>query len=330
MNRKFPIWLLFLTFFLGLTFANRQTTVAADSSPDSESGFYVFCYFMNNGEDGVHYAVSRDGYKWFALNDNKAILAPPVGKNTKLTRDPSITLGPDNTYRMTWTVAWDGRSFGCAESKDLIEWTDAHAVPCMDKEPTTRNTWAPEVFYDQKGELFYILWSSTIPGRFSAADKGTSESRYDHRVYYVTTKDFKTFSPTKLYFDPGHNVIDAFLLEKEGTYYLFYKDETLVPERKVILVAEGKTPTGPFSEGKEISAQNWVEGPSALKIGNDVIVYYDCYRDGKYGAVRSRDNGPWEDVAELISFPKGTRHGTAFEVDRATYERLIEKFGVVK
>ena len=304
---------------------------AQDSEPGKESGYYVFCYFMNNGEDGVHYAVSRDGYQWKALNDSKAILAPPVGKTAKLTRDPSIVRGNDGVYHMVWTVAWDGRSFGHAWSKDLIEWRDAQAVPCMNHAPTTRNVWAPELFYDNANQLYYIIWSSTIPGKFSPEDAGTSESKYDHRVYYTTTKDFKTFAETKLFFDPGHNTIDAFLCQKDNRYFLFYKDETLFPEaKKIILMATGESPEGPFSEGKEISAQNWVEGPSALSIGNDWIVYYDCYRDGKYGAVRSRNGEDWQDVGTLVSFPVGTRHGTAFEVDQKTYERLVETFGIVK
>lgn len=301
------------------------------SQPGTDSGYYVFCYFMNNGEDGVHYAVSRDGYKWNAVNDNKSILPPPFGKNTNLTRDPSICRGEDGTFHLVWTVSWDGRSFGHASSTDLINWEDAHVIPCMQDEPMTRNTWAPEVFYDKKEKQYYILWSSTIPGRFSPVDQGTSESKFDHRVYYNTTKDFKTFSKTKLYFDPKHNTIDAFLSENDGKYLLFYKDETLFPvEKKIILVAESDNPTGPFTEGRQISAQSWVEGPSALSIGKDLIVYYDCYRDGKYGAVRSRDGKTWEDIANQISFPKGTRHGTAFEVDQETYERLVEKYGIAE
>ena len=107
------------------------------SEPGEVTGYYVFCYFMNNGQDGVHYAVSRDGYIWKALNEGKAILAPPVGKKTKLTRDPSITRGPDGVFRLVWTVSWDGRSFGYACSKDLITWQDARPVPSLPDEPNS-------------------------------------------------------------------------------------------------------------------------------------------------------------------------------------------------
>ena len=43
-----------------------------------------------------------------------------------------------------------------------------------------------------------------------------------------------------------------------------------------------------------------------------------------YGAVRSLDHGEtWEDVSDLVSFPRGIRHGTAFAVDTSVVEALI-------
>ncbi len=301
---------------------------SSDAKACEQGGYYVFSYFVGNGEDGLHYAVSRDGYKWTALNGGKSVFASPLGKNVKLMRDPSVCQGADGVYRLAWTVSWDGKSIGVASSRDLIEWTDVKVVPTMAHEPTARNSWAPEVFYDKKSQEFYIVWSTTIPGRFSPENEGTSEDRLDHRAYYVTTKDFQTFSPTKLYFEPGHNVIDGYLAEQDGEYFLFYKDETLRPEaKKTILVAKGKSPVGPFENPKTISAQNWVEGPSALRVDGAWLVFYDCYRDGKYGAVRSVDGENWEDVGDKVQFPKGTRHGTAFEVDRETFERLVERYG---
>jgi hypothetical protein len=55
-----------------------------------------------------------------------------------------------------------------------------------------------------------------------------------------------------------------------------------------------------------------VEGPSVLKLGDGWIVYYDEYTRKRYGAIRSRDLKSWETVG--VTFPAGTRHGTAFAV----------------
>ena len=40
-------------------------------------------------------------------------------------------------------------------------------------------------------------------------DSIESEKGLNHRIYYVTTKDFNTFSETKLFFNPDFSVIDA-------------------------------------------------------------------------------------------------------------------------
>lgn len=284
----------------------------------AEEEAYLMSYFIGNGEDGLHLCWSEDGLKWTPLKEGKSFLAPTVG-NHKLMRDPSILQGPDGTFHMVWTISWTQRGIGYASSKDLVNWSEQKPIPVMEGDPGARNCWAPELFYDEPSKTFYIFWSSTVPGKFG---EGTSEDNYNHRQYYVTTKDFVTFSKTKLFFDPGHNVIDGFMSREGEDYLLFYKDETLRPEKKSIHLAIGKSPNGPFEPKCEIGHTNWIEGPSALKIGDWWYVYYDCYREGRYGGVRSKDLRNWENVTGRLSFPKGMRHGTAFEVDRETVEKL--------
>jgi len=38
---------------------------------------------------------------------------------------------------------------------------------------------------------------------------GNGEEGLNHRIYGTTTRDFWTFSPTRLFYEPGFNVIDA-------------------------------------------------------------------------------------------------------------------------
>jgi len=64
---------------------------------------YIFCYFINNGENGLHLAFSKDGINWSALFDNKSILKPMVGDD-KLMRDPCIIRGKDGKFHMVWTI----------------------------------------------------------------------------------------------------------------------------------------------------------------------------------------------------------------------------------
>src|SRR4051812_49872344 len=75
----------------------------------------------------------------------------------------------------------------------------------MANEPAAVNAWAPELFYDDENKYFIIVWASTVPFRFP---KGQEDENNNHRLYYTTTKDFKTFSPSKLFLDPAFSVID--------------------------------------------------------------------------------------------------------------------------
>ncbi len=283
-----------------------------------EERFWAFSYFTGNGEDGLHLLVSRDAMNWETTNHRKPFLAPDEGT---LMRDPSICRSPDGTFHLVWTLGWKGlAAFGHSTSNDLIHWSKAEQIPVMQDEPAVRNVWAPEVFYDAPQKTFYIFWASTIPGRFST--EGTSESQYDHRIYFVKTRDWKTFTPTQLFFEPGHNVIDAFMAEKDGVYYLFYKDETLHPERKVIVLATSNTPEGPWDVQGDISPVSWVEGPSALDLGSQWLVCYDCYAKHAYGAISSPDGKHWTDVSADFHVPGEIRHGTMFQISKELYENL--------
>src|SRR5262249_15688126 len=110
---------------------------------------YLFAYFKNNGEDGLHLAYSHDGLKWNALNEDKPYLTP-VGGSQRLMRDPCVIQGPDGVFHMVWTTGWRGQDIGVAHSKDLIRWSDQKPIPVMAHEPTAINCWAPEIFYDEE------------------------------------------------------------------------------------------------------------------------------------------------------------------------------------
>lgn len=274
---------------------------------------YLFSYFTHNGQDGLHLAYSHDGHTWQALKDGESFLTPEIGKD-KLMRDPSIVQDDKGTFHMVWTIGWWDQGVGYANSKDLINWSEQMYIPVMEKFEGAKNTWAPELFYDSKTKTFYIFWSSTIEGAFND-EKTASEGGLNHRKYYVTTKDFKTFSETKLFFNPNFCVIDGAIMKKGKDYHLFVKNENLTPPEKNIRVTSNNKPYDfPIEVSEPITGNYWAEGPSPLQVGEYVYVYFDKYMEGKYGAVRSKDMKSWEDVSDQITFPVGTRHGTAFEV----------------
>lgn len=89
--------------------------------------------------------------------------------------------------------------------------------------------WAPELFYDEATEQYMIFWSTATPGRFPASDsvgQRTSRGRADPRLYYVTTKDFRSYSPARLLYDGGFATIDGTITKSGDSYYLVMKYET--------------------------------------------------------------------------------------------------------
>ena len=64
---------------------------------------YLFCYFTGNlpEEESVHFAVSRDGYNFTALNSNEAVIKQTLGK--KSCRDPFIFRDENNIFHIIAT-----------------------------------------------------------------------------------------------------------------------------------------------------------------------------------------------------------------------------------
>ena len=289
----------------------------ADGAPPAKpESVYLFSSFRDADQKFLRFLYSFDGYHW--TNVPGTFLAANVG-TSKQFRDPSIARGPDGVFHLVWTAGWHGdQGFGCASSGDLIHWSAQQFVPVMTNEPTTVNVWAPELFYDAPRKRFIIVWASTIPGRFPDQ---LEQRDNNHRLYYTTTRDFKTFAPEKLFFDPGFSVIDPFILQDGGRYVLVCKDNSR-PDLN-LRVAFGETPLGPWNDISAPFTPKFTEGPCALKIGGDWLIYFDAYRQKIYGAARTRDFKHFRDITDEVSFPAGHKHGTAICVPREILDGLL-------
>src|SRR5690349_3703296 len=189
---------------------------------------YVFTSFHEPASEGLRMLYSYDGYKWNDLN--KIYLKPEIGKQ-KIMRDPSMVQGPDGVFHLVWTCAWKGdRGFGYASSKDLINWSAQQFIPVLQKESNVVNVWAPELFYDDVKKEYVIIWASTIPHRFA---RGIEEEENNHRMYVITTKDFKSFSDEKLFLDPGFSVIDAVIVKRSSKDHVLVLKDNTRPNRNI-------------------------------------------------------------------------------------------------
>lgn len=280
---------------------------------------YLFTSFRGNG-DGLHLAVSEDGYAWTEIEG--VFLEPAAG--SKLMRDPHVLLGPDGVFRMVWTTGWNDKGIGYASSRDLKTWSPQRFLPLMEDTAGTRNCWAPETFYDETREAYIITWSSDVEGRFAETASG---DRMNNRTYYVTTKDFETFSKPAVFFDPGFDHIDATLL-KAGEQYILTIKEGDMQGKGVwgpIWQAMADDARGPYKLMDKPALTARAEGPTVARIGEDFVMYVDYYVHGRYGAQKTRDFETWTDISDKAATVQGQRHGTVLTIPRAIAEGLKEQ-----
>lgn len=284
---------------------------------------YMFTSFHEPANEGLRLLYSEDAYHWKELNG--VFLKPQIGgKNAdgKIMRDPSIVKGPDGTFHLVWTTAWRGdNGFGYASSKDLIHWSEQQFIPVMKHEKEVVNVWAPELFYDDEKKEFIIVWASTIPFRFP---KGVEEENNNHRLYYTTTKDFKTFTDTKLFMEPGFSVIDAVIVKDQKDKYIQVLKDNTRPNRN-LKVAFANNALGPYKDVSQPFTGNFIEGPSVVKKGDEWLIYFDVYQQKIYGAMKTKDFKTFTDITKEVSVPVGHKHGTIFKAKKKLVKQLEKR-----
>ena len=223
------------------------------------------------------------------------------------------------TLAKFYNVSIDG--FGYSSSKDLVNWTEQRRIPAMDSVASTQNLWAPELFYDDEKEQFLIVYASCVVD--AGFDVGIEDEKNNHRLYYVTTKDFETFSEPKLFYDPGFSCIDAVIVKRAPKDYVMVVKDNTRPNRN-IKVAFAESPEGPWSAASEPFTESFTEGPSVVKIGDDYYIYYDTYRKFIYSAHRTNVFKTFTEVTDSVTVPAGHKHGTILRAPRAVVHNLIE------
>lgn len=273
----------------------------------------VAVYFDTQEIVGLRLAASVDGYRWIEITDMFGVNFKPSVGSWRIMRDPSFARGPDGAFHLTWTSGREG--FGYAHSKDLVNWSEPRFITInhgdlADSDP--RATWAPDVVYDQNRGEFIVSFAyatQTIPG-LQSSYKG------DFQIYYVTTKDFETFSAPKLLLNPHPDIyeIDPALIKNGNGYTAFFKIESnnrTDGRKDGIHYAFADKLEGPWSPPSAERLPNNLdnsEGPSPIKLGKNFIVYYD--RPAGLQAATSKDLRHWTDITDKLDAPYNFRHGT--------------------
>jgi beta-xylosidase len=327
---------------------------ARKNSRDSlEFEAYAFVYFTGNtimGEQ-IYLAASQgnDALNWNELNNAQPILTSSEG--TKGLRDPFIIRSAegDNFYLLatdlsigsgtSWSdsVRNGSRYLEIWESSDLISWSKQRHV--LVSPPTAGNTWAPEAYYDSATGDYVVFWASDLYAETDTAHNGTSYER----MLISTTRDFVTFSSPEIWQDAGTARIDSTVIEDDGLYYRFTKDEgsvtgctDIIQESSSVLLANLTSWVSIASCIGRNAGTSAVEGPTAFKSNpNDVngpkyYLFVDEYTGRGYIPLETLDisNPSWR-VSSSYSLPASPRHGTVIPITSAELATITTYYGIV-
>jgi hypothetical protein len=154
--------------------------------------WYLFAYFRTPSEN-MHYAISRDGLHFDALNSNLPVLQASNSLSlTGTIRDPFILPLQAGGYVLIHTDGWTSYGITIWQSEDLLQWRDERFVPVMKSHSDVVCSWAPKAVYDRDQDEYVVYWSSAFK-----ADPGRK------MIFACRTKDWMSFSAPYLFFDPG-------------------------------------------------------------------------------------------------------------------------------
>lgn len=330
----------------------KEITLNVKAAPEeiSEDDYtdYFFAYFAGEGySDGeqIYFASSQDGLNWDDLNNNEPVLTSTLGEEG--VRDPFIIRSPegDKFYLIAtdlkiygngdWNAAQNSgsQSLMVWESTDLVNWSDQRMVE-VSAEIGAGCTWAPEATYDPATGEYVVYWASRTP---SVDNK--------QRVYYAKTRDFYTFTEPQLYIEKDQSSIDTTMIENDGTYYRYTKNEgdatnELGALTKTIFIEKSSSVLGEFtqipSDSLNSEDNQWVEGPTIFKLNNDdagedtwCLLVDDFGGIGYYPLLTTDlESGGFTAPEEgTFRMPSRARHGTPIRVTAEEYARIMEAYG---
>lgn len=293
---------------------------------------YLFVYFTGNrmAEEAIRFAISKDGFQYFALNNNNAVIDSKKISSSGGVRDPHILRGEDGkTFYMVATdmvsaKGWDAnRAMTLLKSADLINWTSS-VINIQEKykgQADLKRVWAPQTIYDTEAGKYMVYWS------MKHGDKN------DVVYYAYANKDFTGLEgePKPLFIPatPAFN-IDADIIKKDSLYYLFRK--TGGKDGAGIKVATTSSLTsGKWNENEQYVQPTKldVEGSSVFKLNNSgtYIMMYDLFKAHGFQFTKSQDLQNFEIIDKDVKMDFKPRHGTVIALTRAEVKALIGKWG---
>ena len=343
-----------------------EVTVKAKAQEVSEDDYegYLFVHFIGNeaaaSHEQTYFSISEDGLNWSELNGGNAVLTSDIGESGL--RDHFIARAPEgDKYYMiatdlsiyhnagNWAGAGGSGSHGIVvwESDDLVNWSEPWIAEIAPENAGC--TWAPEFIYDESTGEYVVYWSATS---IELDENGEIAQEYEnHTIYYAKTRDFRTFTDAQVYHSGGKQedgtpikVIDSTMIENDGTYYRYTKNEM----NGTIMVDKSDAILGTFTEidsdtlSSDVPATvGAVEGPIIFKMnektedGKDqwcLMVDRFARGQGYYPLITTDlDSGEFTMLSDdEFSMPTDVhkyRHGYVMPVTAAEYDALQRTYG---
>ena len=318
---------MFLVFLFVL--CSSVSTVWAQVASEKNFKAYLFVYFTGNhiDEEAVCYAVSEDGYRYQALNNNKPVIDSKVISSTGGVRDPHILRCQDGkTFYMVVTDmvsdnGWDSnRAMVLLKSNDLVHWS--HSVINMQKrykgQEKLKRVWAPQTVFDAETGKYMVYWSMKY---------GDGP---DVIYYAYANKDFTDLEgePKPLFLPKnGKSCIDGDIVFKEGVYHLFYKTEGHGNGIKKATTRSLTSGQWEEEDGYKQQTTEAVEGAGTFKLINQdkYILMYDVYMKGKYQFTETTDLTNFRVIDQDVTMDFHPRHGTIIPITAKELKRITSK-----
>jgi arabinoxylan arabinofuranohydrolase len=302
----------------------------SSKAPNDPYAAYLFAYFTGNGkgEEAIHFALSRNGINYKALNNDEPVLSARENSVTGGLRDPHILRAADGkTFYMVATdmhVAvndW-GPNYGMVllKSTDLTEWTSSkfNIPKSFQAFENVNRVWAPQTIYDAIKKKYMIYWSMRVG---EGPDK----------IYYAyANENFTGLStePKQLFFKPDNGAcIDGTIVFKDAKYHLFFKTEG--HGDGIQKAVSNELTKGYVWEDKYVDqSEEAVEGADVFKINDsdEWILMYDVYRNGKYEFCKSKDLENFEVIKTGVTMDFHPRHGTVMPITAQEAKALAANY----
>lgn len=339
--------------------SSMEITAASGTEVKDEYDKYLFVNFVGKDNSGdldnekVYFSVSSDAIEWNVLNGGEPVLESNLG--TKGVRDPHIVRSPegDKFYivatdlLINQTRDWNAAQYRASknimiwESDDLVNWSEQRQYAIGDdivlengeKPFNVGCVWAPESIWDEDRGQYMVFWASMVcpekpegyDSMTKAEQKKALEDNSKQRIYRSFTSDFRTFSTPELYIERDNHVIDTTILEQDGIYYRYSKNEST----KRVGCEYAASLEGPWY-ATNMGIGN-CEGPTAFKFNHENRwgVFVDSLGGGWEGYGLFAADNLYSDSYELNETTTDAgviRHGSILPITNEEYDALIKAY----